>query len=87
MNAPTLAFLSQVRGNLALSNTHFTVVVDDGITRAEVYNTSENYLWKNNWVDMSAWAGKEVTIRFVVYQSTGEPLIQVDLDDISLGAG
>jgi hypothetical protein len=64
----------------------FDVVVDDGGIETTVFSENTSHLWEHHWVDLEAYLGKTVSLKFIWHQKTGEPVIHIDLDDISVGA-
>jgi hypothetical protein len=84
MNQPTLAFNTQILGGFPLAGSSFQVLVNDGITESSVFSENINHLWQHHWVAMDDYLGDTVTIKFVLYQAAGDPIVHVDLDDVSL---
>ena len=69
-----------------LDNSPLVVTVDDG----SVISTLEGHArestgWRHVWLDMSAWAGRTVTVRLTRLQAPGLPYSQIILDDATLG--
>ena len=85
MNKPTLSFLSQIIGGGPLITSSFDVVVDDAGIESTVFSENTSHFWEHHWVDMEAYLGKTVNLNFILHQKFGEPVIHVDLDDISVG--
>jgi dipeptidyl aminopeptidase/acylaminoacyl peptidase len=84
MNKPTLSFMTQINGGGPLPGTSFDVVIIDGGVETAVFSENTNHLWEHHWVAMDDYLGKTVTVKFVLDQKAGEPVIHVDLDDVSL---
>jgi hypothetical protein len=84
MNKPTLSFVTRIEGGGPLPGTSFDVVIIDGGVETAVFSENTNHLWEHHWVAMDDYLGKTVTVKFVLDQKAGEPVIHVDLDDVSL---
>ena len=84
MNQPTLAFNTQISGGSPLVSSSFQVLIDDGMTETSVFLENTNHLWQHHWVAMDDYLGDTVTVKFILYQKVGDPIVHVDLDDVSL---
>jgi Tol biopolymer transport system component len=84
MNKPTLSFMTQINGGEPLPTTSFDVVIVDDAIETTIFSENSDHLWQHHWVSMDDYLGKTVTIKFVINQKAGEPIVHVDLDDVSL---
>ncbi|MFC1463800.1 MAG: IPT/TIG domain-containing protein [Candidatus Brachytrichaceae bacterium NZ_4S206] len=85
-NKPTLAFMHQLRGALPSYDSALRVkVTDDAGTQTPLEKKTPAGDWALQWLDMSAWAGKTVTITIELAQAAGAPYAEAWLDAISLG--
>jgi hypothetical protein len=67
--------------------TGLKLTVDDGISITDAWQTQTNTgPWSHQWIDMSPWSGKEVTISFTVNAEPGFPAPQAYIDEVSLGS-
>lgn len=83
---PTLSFMYRTSPDLPDDDTALVVSVTAGITTTQVYTAAPAGNWTLGWVDMQAWAGQTVTVRFAVQQAADDPYLQLFLDSVSLGA-
>lgn len=83
---PTLSFMYKTSPDLPDDDTALVVSVTAGITTTQVYTAAPAGNWTLGWVDMQAWAGQTVTVRFAVQQAADDPYLQLFLDSVSLGA-
>ncbi|MCA9973267.1 MAG: PD40 domain-containing protein [Anaerolineales bacterium] len=64
----------------------FVDVTDTGGTTTLAVHTADRPDWTHSWADVGAWAGQQVTVTFRLHQAAGQPLVQANLDDVSLGS-
>ncbi len=63
------------------------VQVNDGQSTTPVLSFSENTGgWSHAWTDLTPWAGKTITLTFVVHQVAGFPQTWAYLDEVSIGS-
>lgn len=87
MHEPTLSFAYSVGGLGPASKSRVTATVGvGGEPLTEVFSRTVSSPWGAAWVDLGAWAGKTVTVRFAVEQADGAPLATLALDDVALGS-
>jgi IPT/TIG domain/WD40-like Beta Propeller Repeat len=86
LHKPSLSYLAQFRGPQGLKNSYFEASLTQGITTTQVFSGNIPSGWEHHWLALDAWAGKEITVTFTLHQGAGDPLVYLDLDDISLGA-
>jgi Tol biopolymer transport system component len=86
LHKPTLSFEAQVRGPQGLKNSYFEASFTQGVTTTQVYSANASSGWTHHWLALDKWAGKQITITFTLHQGAGDPLIYLDLDNISVGA-
>jgi hypothetical protein len=87
MNKPTLSFMDQISGGDGTHGTGLIVNIIDGETTATVFtDINRTHLWEHQWVDLTDFLGKTVDVQFKIDQKSGDPVIHIDLDDISIGA-
>ncbi|MCS6847332.1 MAG: IPT/TIG domain-containing protein [Anaerolineae bacterium] len=85
-NKPTLAFMHQLRGILPSYDSALRVKVTDSAgTQTPLAKKTPAGDWTLQWLDMSAWAGKTVTITLELAQAAGAPYAEAWLDAVSLG--
>lgn len=81
MHQPTLS----ANYVFTVGGARFSMVVDDGLDRTEVFSDTEGTSWQLAWADLSPWAGRQVTVTLALTQAAGAPYSQVRLDDVTLG--
>lgn len=88
MRAPGLSFMYWLDPSPPLPDKtgvgKFEVKIIEGETTTPVYRGVVNG-WTHAWVDLSAWKGKQVTLRFVSSAGAGEGFLNAALDEVSLG--
>lgn len=82
---PTLSFLYSYENLNYTGETAFRVAVSDGEHSTEVFSTNQTSPWKHQWIDLSSWIGKNVTISFYLDQAVGEPSASLFIDSVSVG--
>lgn len=81
LHRPTLAVNYASTGQaLPLS-----IRIDAGMTTTEVFSKTAAATWQLASADLSAWAGRQVTVTFAMTQPAGLPYGQIRLDDITVG--
>jgi hypothetical protein len=86
LHEPTLSFLTQLRGPQGLKSSYYETSISQGITTTQVFSSNIPSGWTHHWLALDDWAGKQITVTFTLHQGAGDPLVYLDLDDISLGA-
>jgi hypothetical protein len=86
MHKPTLSFMAQWRGGATQGNSIYNVTISDGISQTTIFTGTTAHAWKQSWIPLDCWLGEEITVTFALHQAAGEPLVYLDLDDISLGS-
>jgi uncharacterized repeat protein (TIGR01451 family) len=84
--APTLAFMLQRPGDVYSDTSGFELLVSAGVTTTAVPITTGGAAWSHAWADMSPWSGQTVTVTFKLTQTSGDPRVQLVLDDVTLGS-
>jgi hypothetical protein len=82
---PTLAFNARLSGAAGAGST-FQVSVTDGLTTTVIYTQAQPHRWQHVWLPLDGWKGQTVTVTFSLQQAASDPLLALDLDDISLGS-
>jgi len=86
---PTLSFLYQFNNPVPESGNHLEVLVeptDNGSSRLVWSTVKTSADWTQAWVDLSFWAGEEVTLTFRTTSEAGYPTALARLDEVSLGS-
>ena len=83
---PTLSFLYSGQFDAPDVDAPFSVSVISGNTSTTVFTGHLSIFWSLGWADMSPWAGQTITVSFNLEQEADEPMVQLFLDDISLGS-
>ena len=85
MSHPTLSFMKRVLGN---GDGGATVVarLQEGGNPPQSFPIAGDARWSLGWLDLSAWAGKTVTVTFAVEQPADAPPAQLFLDAVTLGS-
>lgn len=87
MTTPVLSFYYGAAGVSPDTGKEFRVLIQETTTSTLVFSTTANMdYWKHEWLDLSAWVGKCITISFEVKLFPGQPPAHVFLDEISLGS-
>jgi hypothetical protein len=82
---PTLAFWYRSE-QTAVDTPGFFVTLEDGGTSTRVFTGTSTTAWTQGWVDVSNWAGQTVTLTFSAEAEQSLSLVDVNLDEISLGS-
>ena len=85
IHQPTLSFMYNLEGDTS-DRSFFEVSVSTGITETSIFSTTERAAWRQGWADMSAWKGQTITLTLSAHQAISDTYIQVDVDEITLGA-
>ncbi len=84
--APTLSFLHRFAVGFP-SDSRLEVVVDDGIAPTAVFSaTTGSDTWEYQWVDLTPWAGRSVTLRFRVIEVAGGARAWATIDEVTVGS-
>lgn len=86
MNAPTLSFMAKARLDFPDDATEMKAVVTYGISTTVVFSETILNDWKQYWIDMTAWQGLTVTVSLELSQDADNPMMQLFLDDVTLGS-
>lgn len=86
MHKPTLSFVYKLNTDYLLEQSGLYVDVISGGLSTTVFSTTVASDWQVVGVDMSAWAGETVDVRFTVQQAQDEPVFEIWLDEIALGS-
>jgi len=86
MHKPTLSFIARWRGGSAQGSSTYNVTITDEITNTSVFTGPATHSWEHSWIPLDGWIGKEITVTFTIHQADGEPMVYLDLDDISIGS-
>jgi hypothetical protein len=86
MHKPTLSLMYRLQGKKEDGQSKFQVAITDSLATTQVLTPVQSTDWQHIWYDLSPWSGQSIEISFRLNQSAGEPLIQADIDDISLGS-
>jgi hypothetical protein len=86
LNAPTLSFFYRF-SSLSPSPSPLRLIVNEGQQSTTVFTTTTTTEdWKQAWVDLSPWAGRQVTLSFEMAQIAGGISSWAELDDVTLGS-
>ncbi|MBX7250546.1 MAG: hypothetical protein K1X50_01090, partial [Candidatus Promineofilum sp.] len=85
MSHPTLSFMKRVLGNNDGGATVVVRLQEDG-NPPQSFPIAGDARWSLGWFDLSAWAGKTVTVTFAVEQPADAPPAQLFLDAVTLGS-
>lgn len=83
---PTLSFFYDLHGASPQNPEAFTVSVVDDLTSTVIFSTTDNSNWRHQWLDLSPWVGKTVTLVFASKTLEGDSYVNLYLDDVTLGA-
>jgi Tol biopolymer transport system component len=86
LHQPTLAFLYTLEGGAGASALTVHISSTATPTPTQVFSATATVPWSLGWADLSPWAGQPVTVTFGIQQAAIEPLLRIQLDDISVGA-
>ena len=82
---PTLSFVYLLDGADAAGG-YLEVSVTDSVTSTSVYSTTATTTdWTHQWLDLSSWSSKSITLAIQVHQVVGAPHTSVYLDEVTLG--
>lgn len=86
LNAPTLSFFYRFPLPLP-SPSALQVHIDDGVRQTTVFTSNVAAPeWTQQWVDMSPWSGRTVTVTFEVPQKGDTFGAWAEIDDVTLGS-
>lgn len=83
---PTLSFFYNLHGSSGLNPEAFTVRLANNLTSTIIFSSTNNTNWRHEWLDLSAWKGETITLTFASQTLAGDTYVNLNLDDISLGA-
>lgn len=85
LHAPTLSFFYMTKELTAGISAALRVRISSAISStSEIFSATQNTPWTHVWIDLSPWAGQDVTLTLASAQRPGGG--QVWLDEISLGS-
>jgi uncharacterized repeat protein (TIGR01451 family) len=88
MDMPVLSFMYQLGDVTPTNASHFEVQVTQGHDTTTVFSTNTSTLdWTHQWVDLHDWAGKDITVSFVLYLTEGPYPAYARVDDVTIGSG
>lgn len=85
MTNPTLSFMYQTVRDVPGDETGLQVEISNGLTPT-VQLLPPAAGWELAWLDVSQWAGQQVTVTFQLNQATDAPQMELYVDDVSLGS-
>jgi hypothetical protein len=85
---PTLSFNYQFVGSSTSPDNFLEVQIlsEGGTNKVEYQYGQVQDDWRHAWVDLSAYSGKSITLRFMTHQDQDAPVFNVRLDDVSIGS-
>ncbi len=84
--APTLSFAYRFGGQTSSGN-RFEVAVVEGAAATVVFSIFDGSgRWANQWVDLTPWAGRSVTLRFEVIETAGGSPAWAYIDEVTVGS-
>jgi Tol biopolymer transport system component len=84
--APTLSFWHRFGAEFA-STSHLEVRVNDMLSSALVFSsTAGTNAWQHQWADLTPWAGRPVTISFLMVEAAGGSRAWAYIDEVSVGS-
>ncbi len=87
MEKTTLSFAFRLENVRLTQQTSFEVIVRDASnTEIIVLENKQSGDWRQEWADLSSWAGQTVTIIFRLNQAANEPKARAWIDGVSLGS-
>ncbi|MDX1686746.1 MAG: hypothetical protein R3248_02075 [Candidatus Promineifilaceae bacterium] len=86
MTNPTLSFYHAMGPVTPENSAHFDVTFSDDVTETHVFTSTAGSAWQHQWIDMSPWQGRAVTITFTMDQETATLRSWVALDEATLGS-
>ena len=86
MPNPTVSLMYRTIRDIPSDETQFEVQLTNGISTTTQALPPTAVTWEHAWFDASEWAGETVTLTLTAVQKAGDPLIRVDVDDVSLGS-
>lgn len=86
LNRATVSLLYSGEGGTPGSHRLY-IALDDGVANTEVITTAvEGTHWTQAWAEVSAWAGKTVTVTVGLHQAADSPDGCVFVDEVTLGS-
>ena len=86
MPNPTVSLMYRTVRDIPGDDTQFEVRLTNGTMTTTHVLSPTAVVWEHAWFDASEWAGETVTLTLAAVQRAGDPLLRVDLDDVSLGS-
>ncbi len=86
MPNPTVSLMYRTIRDIPGDETQFEVQLTNGVSTTTHVLPPTAVVWEHAWFDASEWAGETVTLTLTAVQKAGDPLIRVDVDDVSLGS-
>jgi hypothetical protein len=86
MPNPTVSLMYRTVRDIPGDDTQFEVRLTNGISTTTHVLPPTAVVWEHAWFDASEWAGETVTLTLAAVQRAGDPLLRVDVDDVSLGS-
>ncbi len=84
---PVLSFVYQASQLSQSAGTYFSIEVQDGLIITPIFTTTGNASsWTHQWLDLAPWAGKAITLRFLVHLVQGVAPATALLDDVTVGS-
>ncbi len=81
MHRPTVAanYIAKGEGH------PLSISVEDSASTTEVFSATATSAWELAHADLSPWAGRQVTITFILRQEADTPYVRAWIDDVTLG--
>jgi hypothetical protein len=86
MPHPTVSLMYRTVRDIPGDDTQFEVRLTNGTVTTTHVLSPTAVVWEHAWFDASEWAGETVTLTLAAVQRAGDPLLRVDVDDVSLGS-
>jgi hypothetical protein len=84
---PVLSFIYQLQDVTPQNGTHFTVqIIHDGDTITLFSTETNTSSWKHQWLDLTPWAGEEITVNFSLDLAGNQIPAIAYLDDVTIGS-
>lgn len=85
-SAPTLSFLERFTTEFP-SDSRLEVEIEDGGGATTVFSATNGLDgWTHQWVDLTPWAGRSVTLRFKVIEVVGGSHAWATIDEVTVGS-
>ena len=86
MAKPTLSFVRELHAGENVGHSRLGVAIDDEVVFSATVVSPTWQLWEHQWLDLSAWAGRSVTVTLFVYNDFRHGITSIAVDDVSLGS-